>query len=185
MRSAEPASSQGTCAAIAFSTLLEALRVAMPFSSGSKLGMLRVPAVRQLAALHRLDLRRRAPARRPVGLEQPLPLGAQLGAALADHLGEVLLDPVGDEELRVLGPAVEALGLPDLLLAERLAVGLGRVLLVRRAVADVAVDDDQRRPLLLVLELVEGAGDQLEVVGVADPGDVPAVALKRAATSSV
>ncbi len=39
----------------------------------------------------------------------------------------------------------------------------------------MAVDDDQRRPPPLALELVEGTIEQLEVVGVADPGDVPAV----------
>ena len=105
-----------------------------------------------------------------VALEQLLPFAAQLGAALADPLGEVLVDAVGDEELGVLGPAVGALGLPDLLLAERLAVRLGGVLLVRRAVADVAVDDDQRRPPLLLLEDLERPGEQLEVVGVARPG---------------
>ena len=55
----------------------------------------------------------------------------------------MLADAVGDEELRVLGPAVGALGEADLLLAERLAVGLGGVLLVRRTVADVAVQNDE------------------------------------------
>ena len=88
----------------------------------------------------------------------------------------MLVDAVRDQELGVLGPAVGALGLADLLLAERLAVGLGRVLLVRGAVADVAVDDDQRGPVPLLLELLEGAGEELEVVGVADPGDVPPIA---------
>ena len=39
VRSAAPGSSQGTLAATAFSTLFEALRVARPFSSASKLGM--------------------------------------------------------------------------------------------------------------------------------------------------
>ena len=39
VRSAEPERSQGTFAAIAFSTLFDALRVAMPFSSASKLGI--------------------------------------------------------------------------------------------------------------------------------------------------
>ena len=81
--------------------------------------------------------------------ELRLPLGAQLGAAPADPLGEVLLDPVGHEELGVLGPAVGALRLPHLLLAERLAVGGGGVLLVGGAPADVAVDDDQGRARLL------------------------------------
>src|SRR4029450_7224892 len=44
------------------------------------------------------------------------------------------------------------------------------------AVADVAVDDDQRRSLGFLPEDLESAGEQREVVGVADPGDVPAVA---------
>ncbi len=88
----------------------------------------------------------------------------------------MLAHPVRHEELGVLGPAVGALGLAHLLLAERLAVGGRGVDLVRRAVADVAVDDDQCRPPLLALELLEGGGDQVGVVGVADPGDVPAVA---------
>ena len=122
--------------------------MAIPFSSASKLGIVGVPAVGQLAALHRVDL----------GGERP---GSRVGDSAASHsarssaprlpipVGEVLVDAVGDEELGVLGPAVGALGLAHLLLAERLAVGGGGVLLVRRALADVAVDDDQRRPPLL------------------------------------
>ena len=39
MRSAEPASSQGSRSPIAFSTWFEALRVAIPFSSASKEGI--------------------------------------------------------------------------------------------------------------------------------------------------
>ena len=73
VRSAEPASSHGTRAATAFSTWFDALRVAIPFSSGSKLGMLGVPAVGQLAPLHRVDLAR------------------QLGLLLARVLREQLL----------------------------------------------------------------------------------------------
>ena len=38
---------------------------------------------------------------------------------------------------------------------------------------------DQRRPRLLRFELLEAAAQQIDVVGVVDPGDVPAVALKR------
>ena len=131
--------------------------MAIPFSSASKLGIVGVPAVGQLALLHRVDLGGEVGVRLGVLGELRLPGGAQLGAALADPVGEVLADAVGDEELGVLGPAVGALGLAHLLLAERLAVGGGGVLLVRRAVADVAVDDDQRRPALLALELLEGA----------------------------
>ena len=50
------------------------------------------------------------------------------------------------------------------------------VLLVRGAVADVAVDDDQGRAAALLAEALEGPRDQLDVVGVADPVHVPAVA---------
>ena len=67
--------------------------------------------------------------------------------ARADARLEMLAHAVGNEELRVLGPAVVALGQPDLLLAQRLAVRRAGVLLVRRAIGDVAVDDDQRRPI--------------------------------------
>ena len=88
-------------------------------------------------------------------------------AARADPLGEVLDDAVGDEELGVLGPAEEALRRLDAVGAERLAVRLRRVL-DGRAVADVAVHDDQRRPLVLGLEGVERALGLLEVVRVRD-----------------
>ena len=99
---------------------------------------------------------------------------AGLGAACADPLREVLDDALGNEELRVLGPAEEALRRLDALRAERLAVRLRRVL-DRRAVADVAVHDDQRRPLVLGLERVERALGRLEVVRVRDRRHVPAV----------
>ncbi len=55
--------------------------------------------------------------------------------------------------------------------------GLG-VLFVRRAPADVAVDDDQGRAADLGLERVEGFAEQAGVVGVADPQHVPAVPLE-------
>ncbi len=104
---------------------------------------------------------------------QPLP--AQVLAAGAHAGCEVLAHPVGDEELRVLGPAVVALGELDLLLAERLAVSGVGVLLVGRAPGDVAVDDDEGRALLLVLEGLEGALQHLEVVGVPHARHVPAI----------
>ena len=64
----------------------------------------------------------------------------------------------------------------DLFVAERLAVGRGSVLLVRGAVADVAVQDDERGAALRLPEDLEGMLDAVDVVGVADPQDVPAVA---------
>jgi hypothetical protein len=81
------------------------------------------------------------------------PAFAQLPAALADSIAEMLAHPVGDQELGILGPAVA--GEPDLLGAERLAVGRTRVLLVRSAVADVALDDDHRRHIVDAAEFLD------------------------------
>ena len=62
-------------------------------------------------------------------------------------------DLVGDQERGRLGPAERALGAEHLFGSQRLAVRVRRVLLVRRAVADVAPADDERGP--------RGLGDRL------------------------
>ena len=100
--------------------------------------------------------------------EQLLPLAAQPPAVLAHRAGDVLADPVGHEEVLVLGPVVEALGGRDLVDAQGLAVGGVGALLVRGAVADHAVDDDQRRPVGLGLERLDRGAQGVEVVGVGD-----------------
>src|SRR5262245_29886630 len=87
----------------------------------------------------------------------------------------MLAHAIGDQELRVLGPPIAALGEADFLRAERLAVGGGRVVLVGGAVADVAIEDDERRPALRLPEEAEGSLDTIEIVGVTDTQDVPAV----------
>ena len=71
-----------------------------------------------------------------------------------------------------------------LLDAQRLAVGGAGVLLLGRSVADVAVDDEERRPVPRALEEGEGLRELAEVVCVVDVGDGPAVGRKRAAASS-
>ncbi len=127
MRSAEPASSQGRRSPIAFSTCCEALRVAIPFSSASKLGMpASQPSGRSRFCWASISAARSgfSPAYSASLLAQA---ARELGATLADSRGEVLADAVGDEELGVLGPAVGTLGLAHLLFAERLAVGGGGV----------------------------------------------------------
>src|SRR5206468_7775595 len=111
-----------------------------------------------------------------VAVEQGDPLRAQPRAAGAETVRETLAHAVGDQELRLLRPAVEALAEADLLVAERLAVGGVAVLLVRRAVADVAVDDDQCRPVRCGFLGLERAIEHGKVVRVADTGHAPAVA---------
>src|SRR5262249_51418198 len=130
-----------------FRTLLEASRPAMPLGSagrsGGKDGQVTVPAGRQLAPLHQIDLVRQLGVLRPVRSEEIGPAASSLRAARPDAGGEVLHDTVGDEELRVFRPAVEAFAQLDLVVAEGLAVRRRGVLLVRGAVADVAVEDDE------------------------------------------
>ena len=88
----------------------------------------------------------------------------------------MLAHAVGHQELRVLGPAVGAFGEADFLLAQRLAVRCGRVLLVRRAIADMAVQNDEGRAPLRLAKDVQRVLDALDVVGVADAQHVPAIA---------
>ncbi len=90
---------------------------------------------------------------------------------------ELLVDPVRHQELRVRIPVELLLGQPDLLLAERRAVGLARTLLVRRRPADDRLDVDQRRAVLVGLGRVERGPQLVEVVDVGDPQRLPAVGL--------
>ena len=112
----------------------------------------------------------------PVLPELRLPGRVQLAPPPAEPGRQTLPSSVGHQELGVLRPAVEPLGEPDLLLAQRLTVGGAGVLLGRRAEGDVAVDDDEGRAVVGVLEHPEGATEHVEVVRVAHPGHVPAVA---------
>ena len=129
-------------------------------AAGDALGIRRearqvaVPVLRAARAAASGRSRWRAPGmlRRVVG-EQRLPVAARAAAPrCADARVEMLAHSVGHEELGILRPAIGALGEPDLVVAQRLAVGGGGVDLVRRAVADVAVEDDQRRPALGLAE---------------------------------
>ena len=117
--------------------------------------------------------------RRPVTCKQILPRGMLRRAARTDAFREMLVDAVRHQELRILGPAVEFFGELDFLYAERLAVRFGAVLLVRRAIADMAVDDDQRRPALV--RVSRRLRSLPFVVGIADVQHVPAEPRKRVA----
>ena len=146
------------------------------FRVGRKDGEIAVPTGREFAPLHLVDFRRQV---RDTCARYAAKSSVQSRRASAprapDAAGEVLVDAVGHEELRVLGPAVVALGEADFFLAERFAVGCGGVLLVRRAVADVAVENDERGPAFGLAEDLERVLDAIDVVGVADPQHVPAV----------
>ena len=160
-----------------FSTLPEASRPAMPLAFGRKNREIAVPAVRQARAAASSSISVASSGYLlSIGGEEFRPLPPRLCAARADAGGEMLVDAVGDQKLRVLGPAVSALGEADLLFAERFAVGFGRVLFVRRAIADVAVENDERWAALGLPEDIQRLLDAFNVVGVAHAQNVPAVA---------
>ena len=93
----------------------------------------------------------------------------------------VLVDLVRHVEVLVRIEPERLLGGADLVLAERRAVRLGGVDRVRRAVGDVAADDDQRRALLLGLRGADRPLERAEVLGVRDRLHVPAVRLEALA----
>ncbi len=111
----------------------------------------------------------------PVALHQARPCFAQVPTTFADAIAKMIVDPVRDQELGVLGPAIAALGQAHFLFAQRLPVGLAGILLVRCAVADMAADDDQRRPVQSLLEPGQGRLERSGVVGVGDMVHCPAV----------
>src|SRR5437660_1748331 len=84
-----------------------------------------------------------APKARSFDNESPLTAAIRLRATGADAGREVVANGIGNQELRVLGPSVVAFGEADCLLAQRLAMSCGGILLMRRAVADVAIQNDE------------------------------------------
>ena len=116
-----------------------------PFGIGRESRQIGVPAIRQFASLHRLDLLCQVGKFTPVGLEQLAPGLVEFAAAPANALREVLAHAVRHEKFGVLRPAVVFLGEPHLVFAQRLAVSGAGILLVRCAIADVAVHHDQGR----------------------------------------
>ena len=148
----------------------QALRVRGEF------GEIAVPAFRKLAVLHAKQLVGKVGIMLAILSDSLKPGVAQILASLTDPLTEVIVDPIRHVEFLVFGPAVVPFGETNLILAQRLAVGAAGILLVRRAIADVAVDDDQRRPVVGALKGSERAGKHLEIVRIAHPGHVPPVA---------
>ena len=111
----------------------------------------------------------------------PLPGFMGLRASGAERGGEMFLDAIGDQELRVGRPAVGLLRPLDLLRPQRGAVRFVRAGLLRGAVADLALDDDQRRSLRLGAEGLESTLQRSGVIGIGDMLDAPAEPLETLA----
>jgi hypothetical protein len=79
-----------------------------------------------------------------VGFKQCEPRFVQALAPPAHAPLKMLAYTVRHEKLGIFGPAVASLGEPYFFLAEWLAMGCAGVLFVRRTIADVAFDDNER-----------------------------------------
>src|SRR5581483_4290244 len=135
-----------------------------------------VPSVGKFPALHSVDLVRQVRKLFAIPPEQIIPLRTEFAAATANSVLKVLQDFFRDEKLHILGPAVELLRQTNFLFAKRLAMrGVG-VLLVRSAVADMAVHNHQGRTVVGRKESTNTAGDSIEVIGVGHVDDIPTVA---------
>ena len=134
-------------------TLPEESRVARPFGSAAKLGRLASHpsgssrfCIRSISSLRSgyFDLYAFISSDQLFWSRRP---------RFADAGVEMFTHTLGDEELGVFRPAIAALRQTDFFVTERLAMRGAGVVLMGRAVADVAVDDDQRRH---VVRLPEG-----------------------------
>src|SRR5207302_3742386 len=110
---------------------------------GGEVGEIFVPAVGQGVLLHFIQTSGELGEFFRIFGEEGVPLGALFVAAGTDAVLEILVDTVGDEELGVFGPAVILFREFYFGFSEWFAVGFVGILLVRGAVADVAVNDDQ------------------------------------------
>src|SRR5262249_38015782 len=110
-----------------------------------------------------------------IGGEQRLPTLPRRGTTRANPGIELLEDLIWHEKLRVLRPTIGALREPDLFFAQGLAMDLCRIHQVRRAIADMAIENDQSRPALGLVEERKSILDAPEIVRVADPQDVPLI----------
>src|SRR5712671_5016040 len=132
------------------------LHFAAGFAAGKSLWVWReswdisIPTIRQVATLHQLPIARLRRKCFLVGVKFFVPLAFPFCAAI-NGPAHVFLSFWRDQELRVRRPAVADLGEPNLIFAQRLAVGLLGVMLVRRSPCDVAINDDERGTTLLFL----------------------------------
>ena len=149
-RSADPPISHGRFLATALSTLPDDSRRSDSLGVGGEGGKVLVPTVRKLPVLNPVKLVGKFRILGLIVLDPREPGVAKLLAALADPLAKELMNAVGNQELRVLRPTVEFLREPDFVLTQRLAVRGAGVLLVGCPPGDVAIDDNQGRPIAAV-----------------------------------
>src|SRR5438105_2094516 len=81
-----------------------------------------IPSIRQLVALHAIELIREIRIFFAVFVQSPCPLLMQFRATSSDSLTKVLTNSSRHQELGIFRPAVELLGQPNLVFTQRFTV---------------------------------------------------------------
>src|SRR6266404_1502890 len=149
-----------------------------PFRIGWEGRKVAVPVGGKLAPLHQFDLSRVIGVLSSINSKEFRPLPSSFSAARANTGREVFIDAVGHKKVFILGPPVGALTQANFVVSERLAVGRGRVLFMRRTVADVAVQNDEGGAVFRFSKRVNSVFNALDVVSVTDTQDVPVISQK-------
>src|SRR3974390_3949311 len=114
----------------------------------------------------------------PISCEYLLPSPPPCTAPSTDAMGKTSVDSFRNEKLGILRPAIELLRESNLAFAKSIAVRSGRVLLMGRAITNNAVHDHQGGAVLRALKGLQRSTDLIEIIGVRNPQDVPAIAAK-------
>src|ERR1700733_9140363 len=115
------------------------------FGSGGEGRNRRIPTLWQFALLDLFQLAGQFRKLLAIFGELRHPSSASAVSTLPELFFESIVYAIGHQELRVFRPAVIAFRKPDLFLAQWLPVRRAGVLLVRRAVSDVAIHNDEGR----------------------------------------
>src|SRR5882724_11009033 len=132
----------------------------------------------QLSLLNLVELCREFRIFLPILLEFFLPLLARFAASSPNTGFEVLIHSVRYEKLGVWRPAISLLRELDLFFAEWLAMNRIGVLAMRRAISDMAVNNDKRRPARRARGIPQRVLNPVEIVGIAYASHVPSVSQK-------
>src|SRR6266850_2986740 len=128
--------------------------------------------------LHTIELIREVWILFAVFVQAPCPLLMQFRATFPDSFAEVFANSSRYQELGIFGPAVEFLGQLNLIFAQWFAMSGTGVLLMWRAVSNMAIHDDQGRAIFGLLKIAIGVAEHLQIIRIGDAGDVPAISLK-------
>ena len=165
----------GDCFGQRIQNLARSIAPGHAFGVGRERRNLLVPSIGKLALLHLVEVIRFGGILGFVLFKLSHPAIAKVSSALADALLEMFVNAIGHVKFFVGREAVILLRPFDFLVAQRLAMrGMG-VLLGGSAPADMAVHDNQRRPVPRVAKHLKRALKHLKIIGVADAGDIPSI----------